>query len=211
MKPSLEPALQEKPSTTTERGRARAQAILQAAYALFVAQGYAGFSMRSVAARVGISLSNLQHYYPSKDSLIEEMLLSAYGDYQHRIDQLFEAMPQATPLQRFEAAMDLFLAALKNPQAAGSITQTWVMALQHPAAVKTVAKLQARERKTIFKLIRGLSPQISDDEYQVRAALIVAQIEGLALQFAGRDRRPFTSAQLDAAARASFLRLATQP
>lgn len=206
-----EPTLQDKLSNTTDRGMARAQAILRAAHALFVSQGYAAFSMRSVAARVGVSLSTVQHYYPSKDRLIEAMLLFAYGEYQCRIDGMFAAMPQATPLERFEAAMEMFLEDMKNPELAGGITQTWVMAQQHPAARELVARIQARERKTIFELINGLSAEIDEADYQVRAAMIVAQIEGLALQFAGFDQRPFSMAQLDAAARASFLRLATLP
>ncbi len=211
MNTTREPALQEKSSITTDKGKVKAQAILQAAHALFVAEGYAAFSMRSVAARVGVSLSNVQHYYPTKDNLVEEMLIYAYGDYQRRINAIIERMPEASRLQRFEAAMDMFLSDMKKPEAAGGITQVWVMAQQHPAAGRTAARLQARERKTIFQLIRGLSPLISDADYEVRAAMIVAQIEGLALQFAGKARRPFTLSQLDAVARGCFLQLATQP
>jgi AcrR family transcriptional regulator len=199
-----------KASRTTERGLARAQAILEAAYALFVRDGYAAFSVRSVAAAVGASLSNVQHYYPSKDALIEAMLLFAYGEYQRRIDSLVADMPAASREAQFVAAMDLFLADMKRPDVVGGITQTWVMAQQHPAAAATVARIQARERSTVFKLIRGLNPAVSDDDYQARAALIVAQIEGLALQFAVSGRRRFSAAQLDALARRSFLMLATQ-
>jgi AcrR family transcriptional regulator len=208
---STETTLKGKTSRTTGRGLARAQVILQAAHELFVRDGYAAFSVRSVALQVGASLSNVQHYYPTKDALVEAMLLHAYGQYQQRIDRLLEAMPQASRLEQFVAAMDMLLADMKRPDVVGGITQTWVMAQQHPAAAATVARIQARERRTVYALIQGLAPGRSDDEVQARAALIVAQIEGLALQFAGKGRRRFTLAQLDAVARRNFLRLAIEP
>lgn len=195
----------------TVRGRARAQTILEAAHKLFVRDGYAAFSVRNVAAQVGVSLSNVQHYYPSKDILIEAMLVYAYGEYQRRIDRLLQAMPEATRLEQFAAAMDLFLDDMKKPMVVGGITQTWVMAQQHPAAEATVARIQQRERTTIYRLIHGLAPAIPDDEYHARAALIVAQIEGLALQYAGVGRRRFTWAQLDGLARRMFMAMATEP
>ena len=74
-----------------------------------------------------------------------------------------------------------------------------------------MARVQQRERSTIYRLIHGLSPAIPDDEYQARAALIVAQIEGLALQYAGKGRRRFTLVQLDTLARRMFMALATEP
>ena len=65
MPTKLSITLKHKSSSTTEKGLGRAQDIMQAARALLAAEGYAGLSMRRVAAEVGMSLSNLQHYYQS--------------------------------------------------------------------------------------------------------------------------------------------------
>ena len=59
--PSSVTSLQNKPSTTTEKGLGRALDILHAARSLLAEDGYAGLSMRRVAAEVGISLSNVQY------------------------------------------------------------------------------------------------------------------------------------------------------
>jgi AcrR family transcriptional regulator len=74
--------LRGKESNTTTKGYERSVAILDAARAILATEGYAGLSMRCVAQRVGVSLSNVQHYYPSRDALIEALLEQTFTDYQ---------------------------------------------------------------------------------------------------------------------------------
>ncbi len=45
--------------------------IIQKAKKLFAQNGYEGISMRSLATTSGITLSNIYHYFPSKDALLE--------------------------------------------------------------------------------------------------------------------------------------------
>ncbi|MDO9193512.1 MAG: TetR/AcrR family transcriptional regulator, partial [Undibacterium sp.] len=71
-------------------------------------------------------------------------------------------------------------------------------------------KMLARERKSIFKLIQGMSPDISDEQAKLRAILIVAQVEGLMLF---RLHKSTARAEVDAvhaALRTAVLNLATQ-
>ena len=55
----------------TSRGKARVGAILAAARALFIQGGYPEMTMRQVAENVGMTLSNLQHYFPSREALLQ--------------------------------------------------------------------------------------------------------------------------------------------
>jgi AcrR family transcriptional regulator len=199
-----------KSSPTTERGLARAEAILAAAHAVFVAEGYGGFSVRSVAARVGVSLSTIQHYYPSRELLVEAMLLASAARYQHAIDAIVQAMPQASAIDRFMAAMEMFLAEMKHPAVADGLVQMWAAARVDAGAAQAVARIQKRERKTVARLLAGTAPGWSEHEREARAALVVAQIEGLVLQHAGLRGAPAAMAALDAAARDAFRWLATQ-
>lgn len=50
------------------------QAIGQAAYSLFLAQGYHGTSMRQVASRAGLSPAAIYNHYPSKEDLFVTLL-----------------------------------------------------------------------------------------------------------------------------------------
>lgn len=61
--------------------------ILEAAGQLFAQKGYAKTSMREVAARAGVGVGNLYHYFSGKDELFCQLLqpvLSAFEDMLHR-------------------------------------------------------------------------------------------------------------------------------
>ncbi|WGW11884.1 helix-turn-helix domain-containing protein [Saxibacter everestensis] len=55
-------------------GRARQNELLDAAYVLFSESGFAGVSLRDIAARTGISHASLLRYYSSKDELLLALL-----------------------------------------------------------------------------------------------------------------------------------------
>ncbi|HEX5486030.1 MAG TPA: hypothetical protein VFX23_08530, partial [Limnobacter sp.] len=65
-----------------------------------------------------------------------------------------------------------------------------------------------RERKEVFKLINGLNPKISKEEYKRRAAMIVVQIHGLLAPLVADGGRGFSRTELEKAAREAFLMLA---
>ena len=173
--------LKNKSSATTGKGLERTQAILHAARAIFASEGYAGLSMRRVAAEVGISLSNVQHYYPSKDLLIEAVLLMTMNRFQEKIDSISRDMGATSRAAQLLSTIDMFLEELGDPVTYGLFFEIWALAARNEFASKLMDTMIARERKAIYKLIAGLNPDISDDDYKLRAVLIVAQIEGLML------------------------------
>jgi len=210
MSPALKTSLQRKTSSTTEKGYARANDILQAAREIFASEGYGGLSMRRVAAQVGVSLSNVQHYYRNKDMLVEALLLDSLNQFQERIDGITASMEGAPRVDQFMATVDMFLEELGNPVIRGMFFEFWALATRNTFASTLMERMQSRERKAIYKLIQGLSPEIPDEEYMLRAALIVAQIEGLMLfRVRNRPSRPELTG-LESAARAAVLRLAMQ-
>ena len=179
--PSTLTSLQNKPSSTTEKGLGRALDILHAARSLLAAEGYAGLSMRRVAAEVGISLSNVQHYYQSKDDLLEALLLYTMDLFQKKMDGISAAMTSASRIDQFLSTCDMFLEEITDPVTHAIFFELWALASRNAFASRLMDKMLARERKAIFHLIRGLNPAIGDEEYMQRAILMVAQIEGLML------------------------------
>lgn len=69
---STAPALRRKGEVTAER-------ILDAAEALFAERGYAGTSLRDVAARVELRIPSLYNHFPSKDALYAAVLARGIG------------------------------------------------------------------------------------------------------------------------------------
>jgi AcrR family transcriptional regulator len=204
-------ALKNKPSSTTEKGWGRAHGILQAARELLASEGYAGLSMRRVAQAAGMTLSNVQHYYASRDLLLEALLLSIMDEFQSKMDRISAEMSERPRLERFLSTADMFVDEITDPVTHAIFFEIWALASRNPFASNLMDKMLGRERKTVYNLIRGLNPAISDEEYMQRAILMVAQIEGLMLFRLNSATRREQFMQVRAAVRKALLNLATVP
>jgi AcrR family transcriptional regulator len=204
-------ALKNKLSSTTEKGWSRAHAILQAARALLASEGYAGLSMRAVAQAAGMTLSNVQHYYASRDALLEALLLSIMDEFQSKMDRIAADMSGRPRLERFLSTADMFLEEITDPVTHAIFFEIWALAARHPFASALMDKMLGRERKTVYKLIVGLNPAIGDEEYMQRAILMVAQIEGLMLFRLNSTTRREQFMAVRASVRKALLNLATVP
>jgi AcrR family transcriptional regulator len=98
---SIKVVLSEKPSFTTDKGLIRAQEILFAAHRILATKGYAGLSMRGVATYLQISLSTVQHYYKSKELLVEALLSYVLDSYQRSIADLIQSMTEKNASRTF--------------------------------------------------------------------------------------------------------------
>jgi AcrR family transcriptional regulator len=209
--PSTLASLKNKSSSTTEKGLGRAHDILHAARGLLAAEGYAGLSMRKVAAEVGISLSNVQHYYQSKDALLEALLQYTMEVFQTKMDSISAAMTSASRIDSFLSTCDMFVEEISDPVTHAIFFELWALASRNEFASNLMEKMLGRERKAIFKLIRGLNPAISDEEYMQRAVLMVAQIEGLMLFRLSKAERRDEFMAVRASVRKALTALATVP
>jgi AcrR family transcriptional regulator len=208
---TLDGALRSKASNTTEKGLGRAQDILDAARALLAAEGYAGLSMRRVAQAAGMSLSNVQHYYGSKELLLEALLLTTMDVFQARMDDIAAAMSERSQAERFLSTVDMFLEEITDPVIHALFFEIWALASRNAFASNLMDKMLGRERKTVYNMIRGLNPAISDEEAMQRAILMVAQVEGLMLFRLDKRKRRAQFDAVRASLRKALLTLATMP
>lgn len=211
MNSPLDPALKNKASSTTEKGWGRAQGILQAARELLASEGHAGLSMRRVAQAAGMTLSNVQHYYASRDLLLEALLQTILDEFQSKMDRISAEMRERPRLERFLSTADMFLEEVTDPVTHAIFFEIWALASRNPFASNLMDKMLGRERKTVYNLIRGLNPAIPDEEYMQRAILMVAQIEGLMLFRLNSTTRREQFMAVRGAVRKALLNLATVP
>jgi len=68
------------PATPSARDQTR-DLILQAAAALFLAQGFEGTSMEQVRQRAGVSNGSLYHHHPTKNHLARALYEAALADF----------------------------------------------------------------------------------------------------------------------------------
>ncbi|ETK37862.1 TetR/AcrR family transcriptional regulator [Microbispora sp. ATCC PTA-5024] len=76
---------------------ARRSRLVDAVWALAVRDGLEGVSLRKVAAEAGVSMGQVQHYYPSMEELVRDALRRAVQAVDARIAQTIGAIGAATP------------------------------------------------------------------------------------------------------------------
>ena len=67
------------PITKGERTR---QGVIEAAYQLFLEQGYAATSMRQIAERAGLALGGIYNHFPGKEAIFSELILERHPYHQ---------------------------------------------------------------------------------------------------------------------------------
>jgi AcrR family transcriptional regulator len=186
---SLRRKLRQKGSETTTKGLERASEILVAARELFARDGYAKLSMRGVAARVGVTLGSVQHYYQTKEALFEAMLEHTLEDLQAAADGIAATHAGSSPADQFRAAMRYFVGELHDDVVMATFAELKARAMRDPFAASVMEKIFVSARKSVGRRIRELVPGVTAKEQQVRSALIIAQLMGLTYLDSGGARR----------------------
>ncbi len=76
------------------KGERTRQDILDAAYHLFIEQGYRATSMRQIAARANLSLSGIYNHFESKEQIFETVVIERHPF--HRILEILQDTPGET-------------------------------------------------------------------------------------------------------------------
>src|SRR5262245_56552927 len=92
----------------TPRGQARREQILKGASDHLLDAGHAGFSVRGVAARAGVTLSHVQYYFPDPADIIAALLDKFVDQYSREFSARFRAGGDAAGV-RLMRALDWLL------------------------------------------------------------------------------------------------------
>lgn len=195
MSPDLASSLRHKSSITTEKGMERVSLIVDAATRLFIADGFVGLSMRAVAADLGMSLSHVQHYYKNKEDLVAALLYRILDRYRWAVADIQRSLVNQSAFEQFCAAIDLFLHDVTQQAFAAVFCEIWALSTRQPFAAELLEEVQLRERKQLRALIKPLLPQVSSEELNLRATLMLLTIDGLVVCSAHR-RQDVAAVQL---------------
>jgi AcrR family transcriptional regulator len=66
------------PSDPPSKGERTRQAVLEAAYELFLEQGYAATSMRQIAERAGLAVGGIYNHFPGKEAIFSEIIIQRH-------------------------------------------------------------------------------------------------------------------------------------
>jgi len=143
--------------------------------AILADEGRSALSMRRVASQMGVSLSNLQHYFPTLGDL-----LAASADHvlDESLARLHEQFGPALGAADLVALVDHLLDAHRDPQMAAVFVELWASA-SRPSGPGREAM-----RRFYDRYLALVADQLDDDD-PGRALGIVLILEGSAVLAAG--------------------------
>jgi AcrR family transcriptional regulator len=171
---------------TTGKGKSTALAILLAAEQLLIDEGYHNFSLRKVASAAGLTLGNLQYYFPSKDSLIKAML----DNYIERYLALFERIRSdagADPREQFTALIGGIVRDLNNKSTTVFFPEVWSLSNHDDHATEFMDAMYGRYRDVLIDVMTMINPALSPVQLRRLAIFISASIEGHTI-FIGHEK-----------------------
>lgn len=172
----------------TPKGRDRARQILDTAVAVFVEQGYANFTVRAVADAAGISIGNLNYYFPRKSELMRAMVEYVIEAYLAEFERLRRSRP-GDPRAQLARVLEFWLEDLGSPRTTRFFPELWALANHDAGAARLMDEMYDRARQVLAALLAEIEPDRPAEEIEQRSVLLVATLEGLTL-FAGH-RKPW--------------------
>lgn len=165
----------------TSKGQERQAEILSTARRLLISDGLDGFVLRRIADQIGITLGNLQHYFATRDDLIEALV-------RYEFDQDLNALgkpPEATTPAEAET---FFLESVQ------SLLDRWgddggnvympvgLLSLTDERFASIWEEMYNAFYAAMADHIQGLAPDLSSEQAQTRAILVTALIDGSSFQ-----------------------------
>ena len=170
----------------SDKGQNTALIFLTAAETLLIEEGYHNLSMRRVAATAGLTLGNLQYYFPSKDELIKALLENCIQRYLNMFDQI-RANAGADPERQFESLIGEILRDLNTKNTTVFFPEVWSLANHDENATRALDAMYERYRLILIEVIGLINPALNSEQLKRLALFISASMEGHTI-FIGHDK-----------------------
>lgn len=160
-------------------GRETAARLVEAAYELLETENLDRFSMRSVAQRAGVSLANLQYYFPTRADLARALFFYIGAHYEAAYAECTAAAPES-PLERLRAILRFNMQDITTRPTRRFFLQFWALVgSMDDFSGKYLGDLYAIDIEQLSEHIRPLQPNAAPEVIARRATLIAAMTEGL--------------------------------
>ena len=171
------------PSVPARKGARRRTEILDVARRLLVERGYDRVVMRDVATRVGVTLGNLQYYFPTRDDLLEGVVRAEFARNQAEIAALSSG---PRPARQKLAAITEHLIDVWAREGGRVYVVMSLLALHHRRFAKLHHEIYAAFYDGLLPVLRELRPGATTAELRRVARLVTTLIDGALVQVPGR-------------------------
>lgn len=172
------------------QGQRTRNGIVQAARKLLLEGGSLEFTLREVALRAGISISNLQYYFPTRLSVLRAVVEPVVEAY---LADLRSAMStKAVASETLSVLVARVLVDAKDVENSSLWCHFASLAAVDPECSRLLDEWYETLTREIGSLFSKVNPALSPAECLKKATLIIAIADGIAFQVAaGRRRRSY--------------------
>jgi TetR/AcrR family transcriptional regulator len=155
--------------------------ILRSATDLFGARGVEAVSLDVIAADVGVAKQTLLYWFPSKDELVQAVMIAAVGELEVAIDAAVRAAPD-DPLDRVGAVVKaVFRPAVRRPALLGLVRE--VGRLPAPAGDRLTEAVSPLVERAVAFLTKEMDRgRLRRADPRLIAALCYATVTGIATE-----------------------------
>lgn len=164
----------------TRRSEDRAHALILAAYDTIAEKGFEGLRLREVADEVGINHATLHHYFPTKEALVQAVVVYATQSLGETV-----VSPEGTPADQLRSHFRLLRQRIREDPAAFIVLTEVGLRAQRDPAIRAIVQPQAQGWFAFLVGIlqagieRGDWPKHLDAE--AAASAIIAVIQSVSL------------------------------
>ncbi|WP_431825367.1 TetR/AcrR family transcriptional regulator [Burkholderia sp. F1] len=168
--------------------------IVGVAKELLLQGGPLEFSQRAVALAAGISVSNLQYYFPTRLAVLRAVIEPVIDTY---LDDLKSALSSdTTPQAVLDEILQRSLRDAKSPEYCALIRHFLSFAATDPECSKFLDEWYSTLTCELAKLLSTVNPKNSIAYSQEVATLLISMVDGLTIQIGTARNSPAIEARL---------------
>lgn len=175
---------------TKKKFSERHDEILDVTINVLANEGYTSLSMRGIADRIGIHLSTLQYYFPTKRDLLKSTIEKSIGTMVRMMDEI-TLNSSTAPEKLLRKALRIHLKSCHDPVIAKLFVALWGMASHDEDVNSLLTEVYKNDCRRYSNLIKKANPHLTKRICENKAILILAQLEGLVLFIS--PEKPFAS------------------
>ena len=156
-----------------------------------LAQGYAEFSLRKVAAAAGVRLSTVQHHFGDLESLILATIDSSTEEFMRYSRQLAQGQYES-PTDDLKVFLDDAWTFVRNVNVRNLYLEVWAMGRHRPVVADSLKRIYTEYIQALILILRRINPTLTQTEAHTTATLISCLTEGAIVMahWAARTPRP---------------------
>ncbi len=170
------------PTPSRSKGRQRQQDILAVARRVLVEDGYDCFVLREVAARVGVTLGNLQYYYATRDDLLEAVIRTEFERNRREIAE--RSAGRRPPREKLASIVRHLLNAWAREGGRVYVVMS-LLAIHHERFAALHREIYGAFYEGLLPVLGELRPGRTVPELRRRARLVTALVDGALVQGPG--------------------------